>query len=91
MIHLMSTFFGDFDDNTMILNMMLQACYKNNQTVLKYIDHSFHPYGYSAVILLSESHFSIHTWPEKNLAQVDLFSCNPDLDAARKTIEIFAG
>lgn len=31
--------------------------------------------GYSGIILLSESHASIHTYPEKDIAYMDLFSC----------------
>lgn len=31
--------------------------------------------GYTALYLLSSSHFSIHTWPEKGCAAIDMFSC----------------
>jgi S-adenosylmethionine decarboxylase proenzyme len=41
--------------------------------------HEFSPHGVSGVILISESHFSIHTWPEKNYAAVDFFTCNDKL------------
>jgi S-adenosylmethionine decarboxylase len=41
--------------------------------------HQFSPQGVSGVILISESHFSIHTWPEYNYAAVDFFTCNPNL------------
>jgi S-adenosylmethionine decarboxylase len=43
------------------------------------LEESFHkfptPGGYTYLALLSTSHFSIHTWPEKNSAAVDMFSC----------------
>lgn len=35
----------------------------------------FEPQGVTGVILLSESHFSIHTWPEKNMLAADIFAC----------------
>jgi S-adenosylmethionine decarboxylase len=38
--------------------------------------HQFSPHGVSGVILISESHFSIHTWPEYRYAAVDFFTCN---------------
>ena len=42
--------------------------------------HNFSPEGVSGVILISESHFSIHTWPEHNYAAVDLFTCSTTAD-----------
>lgn len=35
----------------------------------------FEPVGVTGVYLLSESHLSIHTWPERAYAAIDLFSC----------------
>ncbi|MHA1521578.1 MAG: adenosylmethionine decarboxylase [Promethearchaeota archaeon] len=40
--------------------------------------HRFSPHGVSGVILISESHFSIHTWPEYGYAALDLFTCSKD-------------
>lgn len=37
--------------------------------------HQFEPHGVTGIILLSESHLSVHTWPEKAYAAVDLFTC----------------
>lgn len=37
--------------------------------------HAFAPHGVTGVALLSESHISIHTWPELRYAAVDIFSC----------------
>ena len=37
--------------------------------------YQFKPHGVTGVILLSESHISIHTWPEKGSAAVDIFCC----------------
>lgn len=31
--------------------------------------------GYTYLALLSSSHFSIHTWPERNCCAIDMFSC----------------
>ncbi|TFG58311.1 MAG: adenosylmethionine decarboxylase [Spirochaetales bacterium] len=43
--------------------------------------HQFEPAGVTGVILLSESHMSIHTWPEKNFAAVDIFTCGEEGNA----------
>ena len=40
----------------------------------------FSPYGVSGVIIISESHLAIHTWPELGYAAVDLFTCGEKCD-----------
>lgn len=43
--------------------------------------HQFEPFGATGVLVLSESHFSAHTYPEHGLVYVDVFCCNPAFDA----------
>ncbi len=38
--------------------------------------HNFSPGGFTAVICLSESHISIHTWPEHQLINTDVYLSN---------------
>jgi len=38
-------------------------------------EHYYEPYGYSCVYLVSESHLSIHTFPEENCSNIQLSSC----------------
>jgi S-adenosylmethionine decarboxylase proenzyme len=63
--------------------VMMEACIKSGATILSYNDHVFPPDGYTLVILLSESHASIHTYPECNACYVDLFTCGTRCDAAK--------
>lgn len=42
--------------------------------------HQFEPVGVTGVIVLSESHFSAHTYPEMNRVYLDLFCCSKDFD-----------
>ena len=44
-------------------------------TLLKDSFHRFSPQGVSGVLVIAESHLSIHTWPEQEFAAVDLFTC----------------
>jgi len=37
--------------------------------------HRFAPQGVSGVVVVEESHLSIHTWPEAGYAAVDFFTC----------------
>ncbi|QVL56916.1 MAG: adenosylmethionine decarboxylase [Simkaniaceae bacterium] len=54
---------------------MLIAAEASGAGVLKYVDYHFDGGGYTLTILLSESHASIHTYPEHNACFVDLFTC----------------
>lgn len=44
-------------------------------TLMGEVAHKFHPQGVTALGLLSESHISIHTWPEHGYAAADVFTC----------------
>ena len=39
-------------------------------------EHPFNPQGYTALWLLSESHFAVHTFPEFGKSYIELSSCN---------------
>lgn len=43
--------------------------------------HQFSPIGYSYAYVLSESHFTIHTYPENQSCYIDMFCCNPAFNA----------
>lgn len=51
-----------------------------NLTVVKKVEHKFEPYGETIVWILSESHFSIHTYPEHDYLSLDVYICNDDVD-----------
>jgi S-adenosylmethionine decarboxylase len=52
-----------------------RAVAASGATLMGSSDHVYPPYGYTLVCLLSESHASIHTYPEHNACFVDLFTC----------------
>ena len=60
-----------------------EAAIVSGATILHSHFHHFTPNGgVSGVLVLAESHISIHTWPEKNFAAIDIFmcgDCNPHL------------
>ncbi len=60
----------------LIRDILIQATQIANITVLDMVEHYFKPEGYTAVLVLEESHLSIHTWPEYNYVSIDLYSCN---------------
>ena len=46
--------------------------------ILNFQEHYFDPHGYTALWLLGESHFAIHTFPEEGKAYIELSSCNEE-------------
>lgn len=58
-----------------VREVLLRAAEKSKATILKSYFHQFKPNGVSGVILIAESHFSIHTWPEDNYAAFDILTC----------------
>jgi len=63
---------------------LLEACRRAGATILGNSFHVFSPYdGVSGVIIIAESHLSIHTWPEYCYAAVDIFACGDSLHPER--------
>jgi len=55
--------------------MMKEICYKYNYKILEEVDYNFTPEGCTILFLLSESHMSIHTFPEKQHIAFDIYTC----------------
>lgn len=45
--------------------------------------HQFEPHGTTGVLVLAESHFSAHTYPENNRIYIDVFCCSPHFDPSK--------
>lgn len=69
-----------------ISDLMTKAGKIGNFNVVKQCFHQFKPYGVSGVLVLKESHFTIHTWPEHHYAAVDIFLCDLNIDIT-KTVD----
>lgn len=61
---------------------MLEAAERAGGTVVRAVFHSFKPWGVSGVVVIAESHLTVHTWPEHGYAAVDVFSCSRALKQA---------
>lgn len=58
-----------------VQDAMLKAARAADATIIDSIFHHFKPHGVSGVVVIAESHFAIHTWPEHGYASVDLYTC----------------
>ena len=54
---------------------MVSAANEAKATVVEVAFHEFNPFGISGMVIIAESHLSIHTWPEYGYAAVDIFTC----------------
>ena len=82
--HILAEFF-DCDPNVLnnpelVEKYMLEAAFECGATVVNKCFHLFAPHGVSGVVIISESHLAIHTWPEYGYAAVDLFTCGEQCD-----------
>ncbi len=73
------------NDLDLIRDVMVKAAIDCGAVVLGNSFHRFSPQGVSGVVVIAESHISIHTWPEYGYAAVDVFTCgtsvNPEIAA----------
>ncbi len=88
------------DDVETMERAMVEAVKAAGATLLHIHLHKFSPNGgVSGVAVLSESHISVHTWPEKGFAAFDVFMCGaaeplrtiPVLEAAFKPTRVVVG
>ena len=68
------------DDHDFIQRALREASEVSGATVLQVVTHHFEPQGVTALGLLSESHISLHTWPENGYAAADIFTCGDKCD-----------
>jgi S-adenosylmethionine decarboxylase proenzyme len=68
------------NDPAAIAELFKEGIGKSGATLLKIADYQFEPYGVTLVALLSESHASIHTYPEQGACFVDFFTCGTSCD-----------
>lgn len=82
--HVLAEFF-ECDPNILnssdkVEKYMIDAALECGATIVQKCFHMFNPYGVSGVVIISESHLAIHTWPELGYAAVDLFTCGTKCD-----------
>lgn len=63
------------NDKDYIEKTMVDSALKAGAEIREVAFHKFSPQGVSGVVIISESHLTIHTWPELGYAAVDVFTC----------------
>lgn len=83
-----------YDCDRSILNnaTLLEEVFRNaaklsGATVIDSSFHAYQPQGVSGFVVIAESHFSVHTWPEHDYAAVDIFTCGTTINL-QKAIDV---
>jgi len=78
-LHIVAEFHGvskeKLDDLFFLEEVLISAAKSAGARILGYKFHKFSPHGVTGIVAISESHLSIHTWPEFGYAAFDVFSC----------------
>lgn len=75
LLNLYGCSFARLNDEYYLIDLLEDAAVASGATVIRTMFKKFEPQGVTAICLLSESHISIHTWPEDGKAAVDVYTC----------------
>jgi S-adenosylmethionine decarboxylase proenzyme len=77
--HVLAELYGcsaaPLDDLEAVSEHLRGAAESVGVTIVGSAFHRYAPQGVSGVLLIAESHVSVHTWPEARYAAVDIFTC----------------
>jgi len=77
-------------DKQALIDFLCNAVVEQQLTV---VNHCFHDFGngsgVTGVVILAESHVSVHTWPERNFVSLDVFVCNHTSNNRDKAEKLF--
>lgn len=96
-LHLIGDLFGCVCDSRLMYNAQyledfcVQQVEAAGLTVVGRLFHSFgEDGGVTGVVVLAESHLSIHTWPEDGYVTLDVYVCSYSTDNSGKAEDLFA-
>lgn len=89
--HILGEMYGisqeNLSNNQLVRNNVLEALTSSELSVVDVFQHNYSPYGYSAIVILEQSHAAIHTWPEHGYASVDIFLCD-EFEKGKKAMKL---
>lgn len=68
------------DDEAFLCRALREALSRANATICEVVSRQFEPQGVTVLALLSESHASLHTYPENGSLFADVFTCGDQAD-----------
>ncbi|QNK59545.1 adenosylmethionine decarboxylase [Paenibacillus sp. PAMC21692] len=92
--HIVADFWGVdfqlFNNADWLETRLVEAAEIAGATVCSVQSKQFQPQGATVLVLLSESHLSIHTYPEKGFAALDCYACGGEADTERMIEHLLA-
>jgi S-adenosylmethionine decarboxylase len=76
LLNLYGCSFENLNSLDFIIESITRAANLSQATILNTSFHKFEPFGVTAILLLAESHISIHTWPDEGSAALDIYTCS---------------
>jgi ornithine decarboxylase len=64
-------------DPAFLVDAFRDALREAGTTIRRTLVEEFTPHGLSVMVVLAESHASLHTWPERRSMLLDVFTCGP--------------
>ncbi len=71
--------------------LLIDSATQAGAHVVESVFHQFNPHGLSGVVVIAESHITVHTWPEHGYAAIDVFTCGDPAIARRIQDRIIEG
>jgi len=71
---------GNLDDEKFLCRTLEKAAKSVNARIIRRIKQRFSPTGVTVILILAETHISLHTWPEQGYAALDIFICGEGKD-----------
>lgn len=68
------------DDEEKLKEILIQSALEAGGKICGVLFHKFEPQGVTGLVLIAESHISIHTWPEHGYAAMDIFTCGSNVN-----------
>ncbi|MFC2146621.1 adenosylmethionine decarboxylase [Acidobacteriota bacterium] len=68
------------NDARSVEDALINAVNISGAKMVQSVVHEFNPHGISGVVVIEESHFSVHTWPEYGYCALDIFTCGDEID-----------
>ncbi|WP_010529249.1 adenosylmethionine decarboxylase [Lentibacillus jeotgali] len=68
------------NDIELIERIFVDAALKAGAEIREVAFHRFAPHGVSGVVIISESHLTIHSFPEQAYASIDIYTCGDKMD-----------